>query len=62
MIYFIFCILIIQSEAAKIWLPHVTGYNKNDANNGYAGIFGRAITGLTVSGRKAYRVHIKGGK
>ena len=62
MIYFIICILIIQSEATKTWLPQVNGYNKNDANNGYAGIFGRAITCLRVSGRKAYRVHIKGGK
>ncbi|MBQ9188000.1 MAG: hypothetical protein IJ138_01615 [Clostridia bacterium] len=44
------------------WLPAVTGYNKNDSNNGYAGIFGRSVTGLRVSGGKAYRVHIKGGK
>jgi len=43
------------------WLPQVTGYNKNDSNNGYAGIFGRSVTGLRVSGGKAYRVHIKGG-
>ena len=61
-IYFILIILIIKSEAAKTWLPQVTGYNKNDANNGYAGILGKAITGLRVSGGKAYRVHIKGGK
>ncbi len=62
MIYFIICILIIQSEATKTWLPQVNGYNKNDANNGYAGILGKAITGLRVSGGKDYRVHIKGGK
>ena len=43
------------------WLPEVTGFDKNDANNGYAGIFGRSITGLRVSGRKRYRVHIKNG-
>ena len=60
-IYFILAILVIKSEASKIWLPQVNGYNKNDANNGYAGIFGRAITGLRVSGGTAYRVHIKGG-
>ena len=30
--------------------------------NDYAGIFGRAITGLRVSGGKDYRVHIKDGK
>ena len=34
------------------WLPQVTGYNKNDWNNGYAGIFGKAVTGLSVSGGK----------
>jgi len=46
----------------KKWLPPVTGYNKNDANNGYAGIMGRAITGLRVSGGLAYKVHIYGGR
>ena len=39
----------------------MTGYNKNDANNGYAGVFGKAVTGLRVSGGKQYKVHIKGG-
>ena len=43
------------------WLPQVTGFNKYDSNNGYAGIFGRSITGLRMSGGNAYRVHIKGG-
>ena len=57
--YFLLSILII--ETSQEWLPQVTGYNKNDANNGYAGIFGRPITGLRVSGGKQYRVHIKGG-
>ena len=61
-IYFIFTILIIQTQAAKKWLPQVSGYNQNDGNNGYAGVFGKAITGLRVSGGKSYRVHIKGGK
>ena len=60
-IYFILTLLVIKSEATKTWLPQVTGYNKNDANNGYAGIFGKEITGLRVSGGKSYRVHIKGG-
>ena len=45
----------------RIWLPQVSGYNKNDGRRGYAGIFGRSITGLRVSGGKQYRVHIKGG-
>ena len=43
------------------WLPPVTGYNKQDSYNGYAGIFGKSVTGLRISGGKAYRVHIKGG-
>ena len=62
MIFIILSIFVVHSECAKIWLPQVNGYNKNDANNGYAGILGKAITGLRVSGGKAYRVHIKGGK
>lgn len=45
----------------RIWLPQVSGYNKNDGIRGYAGIFGRSITGLRVSGGRQYRVHIKGG-
>jgi len=57
--YFLLAILVI--ETSQEWLPQVTGYNKNDANNGYAGIFGRPITGVRVSGGKAYRVHVKGG-
>ena len=60
-IYFILAILVIKSEASKKWLPQVTGYDKNDANNGYAGVFGKAITGLRVSGGKSYRVHLTGG-
>jgi GH24 family phage-related lysozyme (muramidase) len=49
-------------SGSRRWLPQVTGYDQNDSNNGYAGVFGRAITGLRVSGGKKYRVHIKGGK
>jgi len=59
-IYLILVILVAQSEAAKKWLPAVTGYNKNDSNNGYAGVIGKAITGLRVSGSKPYKVHLKG--
>jgi len=60
-ILYVLALLVIHSEAAtKKWLPTVTGYNKNDSNNGYAGIFGKSVTGLRLSGGKAYRVHIKG--
>jgi hypothetical protein len=57
--YFLLSILII--ETSQEWLSQVSGFDKNDANNGYAGIFGRPIIGLRVSGGKQYRVHIKGG-
>jgi len=60
-LFFILTIIVFTSEAKKKWLPAVNGYNKNNDENGYAGIMGRAITGLRVSGKKEYRVHIKGG-
>ena len=50
-----------QHSGSKKWLPEVSGYNKNDDDNGYAGIMGKAITSLRVSGGKQYRVHVKGG-
>ena len=52
----------IVNTGSKKWLPQVSGYNRYDDNNGYAGIFGKSITSLRVSGGKAYRVHVKGGK
>lgn len=30
------------------WLPWVTGYDKNDHNNGYAGIKGKKIDAIQV--------------
>ena len=57
--YFLLINIVIQTS--QKWLPEVTGYNKNDENNGYAGIFGKPIIGLRVSGEKEYRVHIKDG-
>ncbi len=42
------------------WLPAVTGNDRNDANNGYAGIDGVAIDGVAIKGTK-YKVHILGG-
>lgn len=38
---------IYQAYAGGRWLPEVTGYNDVD-DNGYAGVFGRAISGLQV--------------
>ena len=43
------------------WLPQVTGYSTSDANNGYAGILGKPITALRVSGGKKYKVHLLNG-
>ena len=59
--YFLVVILVIQTESSQKWLPQVTGFNKKDAKNGYAGIMGKSILGLRVSGGKQYRVHVKGG-
>ena len=33
------------------WLEEVNGYNINDAHNGYAGILGRTIDAIAISGR-----------
>ena len=41
------------------WLPAVTGNNKADSNNGYAGIDGKTIDGVAIKGT-TYRVHILG--
>ena len=35
---------------AGYWLPSVNGYSTSDSNNGYAGILGRDISGLMISG------------
>lgn len=42
-------------------LGAVTGSNINDPNNGFAGIFGRPIDSVAVSGGFRYRVHVLGG-
>jgi len=52
----------IRSGGYKTWLNEVTGYNKNDFENGYAGIIGKPITSLRVSGGQKYRVHVFGSK
>ena len=59
--YFIFSLLVIQAESTKRWLPEVSGYNRG-SGKGNVGIFGKAITGLRVSGGLEYRVHIKSRK
>lgn len=44
------------------WLGNISQHNPNDANNGYAGIFGRPITGVYVNasvGNVYYKVHTK---
>lgn len=45
------------------WLPTVTGHDKNDANNGYAGILGQDITGVMIQAPEGvkYKVHLYGG-
>jgi len=49
----------IQGGGYKIWVDEVTGFNKDDPNNGYAGVLGKPITSLRVSGDKQYRIHRK---
>ena len=34
------------------WLPYVTGYNIQDANNGYAGVLGNPIDGIRMYAKK----------
>ena len=51
-------LIILSSEG---WLPPVTEYDQNDSNNGYAGVIGKPISCIRVSGSKRYRVHVKGG-
>ncbi len=75
-IYFVLAIFVITSETStidqidekkkidntsnKVWLKEVDGYDKNDRVNGYAGIIGKPITSIRVSGGSPYRVHILG--
>ena len=57
--FLIICILLnifILSHSSQKWLKEVNGYND------YAGIYGKAISSLRVSGGEEYRVHTLGGK
>lgn len=38
----------VRLQGAKDFLPWVTGYNKNDDKNGYAGIKGKKIDAIQV--------------
>lgn len=38
----------VHLKSSNSWLPYVTGYNQNDSNNGYAGIFGQEIDGIQI--------------
>jgi len=53
--------LVFTSKAANYWYPEVSGYDKSNSNNGYAGVYGVPVTALTVSGGYKYRVHILNG-
>lgn len=43
------------------WLNPVSGFNRNNHNNGYAGIMKRPITSIAISDRTEYTVHLIGG-
>lgn len=47
--------IFVLNKSSQIWLPEVEGYSN------YAGIFGKAISSLRISGGLEYRVHIFGG-
>lgn len=56
--YFVLLCLInifILAQSSQIWLPPVNGYSD------YAGIFGKPISSIRVSGGKEYCVHVLGG-
>ena len=52
--------LIISTYEGK-WSSVVKGYSTSDSKNGYAGIIGKGISCLRMSGGKEYRVHVQGG-
>lgn len=52
-------LIILSLSSTQQWLPEVYGYSKN---SGYAGIFGKPISSIRVSGNEEYRVRLlKGG-
>lgn len=59
--YFCIFLLISVSNCAQTWLKEVSGYNTSEVE-GYAGIIGKPMTSLRVSGGEPYRVHILNGK
>lgn len=38
----------VHLRRTKKWLPYVTGYNKNDSNNGFAGVLGQEIDAVRI--------------
>jgi len=48
----------IESGGYKAWLKEVSGYDKLDHANGYAGVYGEPITSLRMDGGQKYRVHL----
>lgn len=38
----------VHLKSVNVWLPYVSGYNQNDANNGYAGTFGKDIDAIQM--------------
>ena len=57
--YLISLALISLIACGAKWLSTVSGYNENDDIYGYAGILGRQIIGVKITGYK-FRVHLKG--
>jgi len=59
-IIILLCLIILiklSQNSYQEWTPEASGYSKN---NGYAGIFGKPITSIRVSGNKEYTVRLLG--
>ena len=59
-VYICIFLLISFSGCAQTWLKEVSDYSTSEG--GYAGIIGKPMTSLRVSGGQPYRVHILAGK
>jgi len=48
----------IDNGGYKVWLNEVSGYDRNDPLNGYAGVLGNEISSIRIDGGDVYRVHL----
>ena len=53
-------IFLSSSITCETWFGEITGHDRNDGKNGYAGSSGKAITAFYLCGGRNYRVHYLG--